>query len=204
MSYSSIKRKKCKCSEDCNKFPTLGYGGYFSLHAPAEIKERVGTKKDVAKRNKNARNKASNLLHKDSEADKSKLMGMADKLFSNYIKSRDSDEQGIVWCICCGLPFSLAGKQSGSNFPIVETLHYISRGVYFLRYDEVNAAAGCCYCNTQMMLQPYGEAAMNYRKKLVNTIGEMKVIQMEERRRMINKLTVEDLKEVIEKYKPKE
>lgn len=202
MSYSSIKSKKCKCG--CGKPPTLGYGGFKFSCAPAEIKDKVGTKRDVAKRNKNARNKVSSLLHKDSEADKSKLMRMADKLFSDYIKGRDSDEQGIVWCICCGLPFSLADKKNDSNFPIVETLHYVPRGVYSLRYDEVNAAAGCCYCNTQMMLQPYGEAAMNYRKKLVNTIGEMKVIQMEEQRRYVNKLSVDMLKDVIEKYKPKE
>ncbi len=63
--YSSIRKKRCKCSEICDKFPTLGYGGFFSHHAPEEIKERVGTKMDVAKKNAAARSLASREIHKE-------------------------------------------------------------------------------------------------------------------------------------------
>ena len=51
--YSSIAKKKCKCG--CDKWPTLGYGGYFSEHAPEEIKERVGGRQKVVARNRNKR-----------------------------------------------------------------------------------------------------------------------------------------------------
>lgn len=198
--YSSIKRKTCKCG--CGKNPTLGYGGYKYSCAPQEIKDKVGSKRDVAKRNKNARNRASLLLKRDNDADKTKLLQMADKLFSDYIKMRDSNEQGFVTCVCCGLHFHLKDKDASGNY-IVQTLHFIERGVYVLRHYEYNASAGCCYCNLQMHLNPHGKEYVAFRNKLVATIGEVKVSDMEAAKRGINKLTTEDLKSIIEKYKPK-
>lgn len=49
MAYSSIVKKKCKCG--CDKWPTLGWNGYFMAHAPQELKDKQ-TKKEVEKRNK--------------------------------------------------------------------------------------------------------------------------------------------------------
>ncbi|MCV6901058.1 hypothetical protein OE165_28900, partial [Escherichia coli] len=59
------------------------------------------------------------------------------------------------------------------------------------------------YCNLQMHINPYGKEYVSFRKKVVATVGEIKTSQMEEQRRMINKLSVEYLKEVIQKYSPK-
>ena len=64
--YSSIKRKKCKCGE-CDKYPTLGYGGYFSAHAPQELKDKVGSKKQVQAKNRYARNKVRSLVINDEK-----------------------------------------------------------------------------------------------------------------------------------------
>ena len=198
--YSTIKRKTCKCG--CNKYPTVGYNGFYSSHAPKEILDKVGTKRQVQKRNRAARNKISNLLKKDSEADKKSLLLMADKLFADFIKTRDSDEQGNINCVCCGLPFHLKDKDSGGNY-IVQCLHFIPRGVYVLRFYENNAAAGCSYCNLQMHINPNGKEYVSFRNKLVNTIGELKVSEMELCNRHINKLTAKDLEEIIDKYKTK-
>lgn len=199
MYNSTIKRKKCKCG--CHRYPTLGYSGYAAMCAPQEIKDKVGSKRDVARRNKNARNRTSNLLRKDSDADKTELLKIADKLFGDFIKLRDSNEQGVIICPCCGLPFSLKDKNPDGT-PVVQTLHFVSRSVYSLRFLPENSAAGNDKCNLMMHLNPYGKEYVNYRKKLVNTIGEVKVAEMEGARRNINKLTVEYLKEIIEKYKP--
>ena len=65
MIYSTIKRKKCKCG--CNKYPTLGWGGYFMAHAPQELKDKQ-TKKQVEKRNKAIRARISKMLHNVSES----------------------------------------------------------------------------------------------------------------------------------------
>src|SRR5437867_4350969 len=117
MAFSSIKRKKCKCSIGCLFYPSLGYSGYYSAHAPKEIIDKVGTKRDVARRNKDARNKASNLLKKDSDADKAKLLIMADKLFGDFIKKRDSDTDGNITCICCGKSYNVSDKTNdGSSY----------------------------------------------------------------------------------------
>lgn len=200
MAYSSIQKKKCKCG--CTKFPTLGYNGFNVKCAPKEVLEKVGTRKQVAQKNKNARNKTSLLLKKDSEADKSKLLAMADKLFGDFIKMRDSDEQGNITCVCCGLPFNVSDKD-GEGKSVVQPLHFVSRSVYSLRFDERNCHAGCGYCNLQMHLFPYGEQVVSYQNKLIEVLGIVEVMRMVEQKRMVNKLSVQDLKEVIEKYKPK-
>ena len=200
MAYSTIKRKTCKCG--CGKPTSLGYKGFRFSCAPAEIKERVGTKKDVAKRNKNARNKVSNLLHKDSEADKTKLLAMADKLFGDYIKERDSDANGNIICPCCKLSYNVKEKASDGTY-IVQPLHFVSRSVYSLRFDERQVYAGCCYCNFKMFANTEGEAVKNYQDMLVEKLGIVEVMRMVAQKRIINKLSVQDLKEVIERYKPK-
>lgn len=61
--FSTIAKKKCKCSEDCDKWPTLGYMGFNYAHASQEIKDKVGTKTAVARKNKNKRNALSRKLH---------------------------------------------------------------------------------------------------------------------------------------------
>jgi len=65
MAFSSIKRKKCKCSEFCEKYPTLGWNGYYMAHAPAELREKQ-TKKQVEKRNKANTAKISRLVHQQA------------------------------------------------------------------------------------------------------------------------------------------
>jgi len=64
MAYSTIVRKKCKCG--CHRWPATGYNGYSSVCAPAEIKEKVGNKRKVAQRNKNARLSAAFKIRKDT------------------------------------------------------------------------------------------------------------------------------------------
>ena len=63
MSYSSIVKKKCKCGK-CNHYPTLGFDGYFYLHAPEEIKLRQGDKAKRNYQNKVNRQKKSVLSRK--------------------------------------------------------------------------------------------------------------------------------------------
>lgn len=61
MAFSSIQKKKCKCG--CNRYPSLGYNGYSYNCAPQEIKDKVGSKQNVAQKNRNARNLASRKAH---------------------------------------------------------------------------------------------------------------------------------------------
>lgn len=201
MAYSSIKRKTCKCGNP-KCYPSLSFQGWNFKCAPPEVKDKLGTRKEIAKRNKNARNRASLLLKKDNDADKSKLLALADKLFGNFIKERDSDKDGNVICPCCKLSFNVGDKDSEGN-SIVQPLHFVSRAVYSLRFDETQVYAGDSGCNLHMHLYPDGVAVVNYQNMLIEKLGIVEVMRMVAQKRVVNKLTVNDLKEVIEKYKPK-
>ena len=49
--YSTIKRKPCKF-DGCTRMPTLGADGYCYQHIPDEIKEKLGTRRDLQKKAK--------------------------------------------------------------------------------------------------------------------------------------------------------
>jgi hypothetical protein len=61
-----------------------------------------------------------------------------DKIFSEYIRLRDANNDGIVRCYCCGK--SLPWRES-------ENMHFIPRRHLSLRYSETNCHAGCTGCN---------------------------------------------------------
>lgn len=191
---STIKQKKCRCSESCDKYPTLGYKGYFIHHFPGEIKKQQ-------KANKAKLSEISRKLHSTKADIKSDYLKMADIVFGKWIKDRDSDSAGNVTCVCCSQTFNLKDKDSsGGN--VIQTLHFVSRGTYSLRYSEINCHAGCCYCNLQMHLEPEGLAYKRFKQFLVDAVGEEEVADMEQQKRNINKITESELKQIIEQYKP--
>lgn len=55
MAYSTIVKKRCKCTEGCSKYPTLGCFGYYYGHLPDDLKEKVGNKHKLQVKNKNKR-----------------------------------------------------------------------------------------------------------------------------------------------------
>lgn len=185
---STIKQKKCKCSKDCDKYPTLGYKGYNVSHYPGE--KKLPNKITI---------KSSSKIKVDIKSD---YLKMADIMFGKWIKKRDADSRGNVTCICCSLTYNIKDKDSsGSN--IIQTLHFVPRGVYSLRYSENNCHAGCSMCNLQMHLEPTGLAYKRFKQFLNDALGEDEVNQMELEKRNINKLTESELKTIIDKYKTK-
>ena len=191
MAYNStIKQKKCKCG--CDKYPTIGYKGYFIHHFPGEIKKQQ-------KNNKASLSRLERNAHKVSNS-KSTYLQLADMLFSKFIKKRDSDSQGNITCVCCSQTANIKDKDKEGNM-IVNTMHFVSRGTYSLRFSEVNCHAGCCYCNADMHNEPEGLAYKRFRNYLVSCVGEDEVKNMELQKRNINKLSEGDLISIIEKYK---
>ncbi|RKY08530.1 MAG: recombinase, partial [Planctomycetota bacterium] len=55
-------------------------------------------------------------------------------LFSQYIRLRDTQDDGYCYCCCCGLPRHWKRMDAG---------HFISRGHLYLRYNEKNVHAQC-------------------------------------------------------------
>lgn len=61
--FNSTIKVKCKCSPDCEKVPTMSCYGYFYGHLPEDLKEKAGTKRKVAIKNRNKRVALSKNLH---------------------------------------------------------------------------------------------------------------------------------------------
>lgn len=59
--YSTITKKTCKCG--CGRMPSLGYNGFRFSCAPQDILDKVGSKKEVARKNKNNRLALGRKLH---------------------------------------------------------------------------------------------------------------------------------------------
>lgn len=69
---------------------------------------------------------------------KKSLISKLDKVFSRYIRLRDTDDNGYFKCPTCGriLPFDQA-----------DCSHYWSRTHYSTRWNEDNCVVECKHCN---------------------------------------------------------
>jgi len=125
-----ITRKKCKCSTDCDKFPTIGYGGYFATHATDELKKKVGTKRQVAVRNRNNRVALSAKLHKAQKAANSeqelwywaRRYEMVGKCSENGCNepTNKKDDRYYRWSVCHLVPKSLCPSVATNFYNWIE------------------------------------------------------------------------------------
>ncbi len=93
------------------------------------------------------------------------LQRKLDRIFSEYIRLRDSDEKGYCRCITCGTPHPWKEMDCG---------HYCGRRHLATRYHEMNCHAQCKHCNGFMEGQHF-----IYRRKLVEMYGEAAVQRIE-------------------------
>lgn len=90
---TAIRKKRCKCSPDCKLYPTLGYEGFAFKHTPEEVLEKVGSKRKLANKKKNARLSAAFKIRKDAYSeDKEKL--------HLWHLARRYEAKGICSCGC--------------------------------------------------------------------------------------------------------
>jgi len=66
------------------------------------------------------------------------LVHTLDRVFSEFIRLRDSDAEGYCTCITCGQRFFWKDGDAG---------HFIQRDRKATRWDEKNVAAQCKHCN---------------------------------------------------------
>lgn len=71
-------------------------------------------------------------------AERQKLVHKLDDAFSEYIRLRDADENGIVTCITCG---------DKHHWRDVDCGHYILRGNAATRWELKNSHGQCGLCN---------------------------------------------------------
>lgn len=118
---------------------------------------------------------------------KETLKKKLDAVFSEYIRLRDTRENGMFTCISCNriLPYEQA-----------DCGHYINRKHMATRFSEKNCNAQCRSCNR------YDEGNMQgYRRGLIAKYGESVVLMLESMKNKINKISEYDYIVMIEYYR---
>jgi hypothetical protein len=75
---------------------------------------------------------------KPKKTDRQRLIAKLDTVFSEYIRLRDSDQNGICKCITCG---------EYKHWREIDCGHFISRDHHGVRWEEENCHAQCQSCN---------------------------------------------------------
>ena len=96
---------------------------------------------------------------KSSKSDRKYWIDQLDKVFSLYIRLRDSKVYRFraFKCISCG---------DVKPFEQMDCGHFISRNCYALRWNEMNCSGECSRCNRML-----GDHLIGYRKNLIIKLG---------------------------------
>lgn len=112
-----------------------------------------------------------------------------DRIFSEYIRRRDSDSNGIGRCISCDEFVHWQKADAG---------HYVNRKHMSLRYDERNVNLQCRACNR------YDEGnASGYTKGLVNKYGASVLEYLEVKKHNQSKMGEFEIRALIDVYQKK-
>jgi hypothetical protein len=112
-----------------------------------------------------------------------KLKAKADKVFSQYVRIRDSGRDGFAHCITCDKRAHWKELQNG---------HFVSRACNLLRYDDENCNAQCSGCNLFKSGDLY-----QYAIKLDMKYGDGTAEKLHAQRRVSHKLTIGELEQII-------
>ena len=109
------------------------------------------------------------------------LRSKLDRIFSEYIRLRDTDEGGCGKCISCGKIIHYKEGDAG---------HYVNRKHLSLRYDEKNVNIQCRACNrfdegnmigyNHGLVEKYGDGVINYLNVKRFNICKMGKVEYEE------------------------
>jgi len=111
------------------------------------------------------------------------LKRKADALWSQYIRLRDADKDGMVKCISCDKVGYWKTMQNG---------HFVSRSSSSLRFDEENCNAQCVGCNMFKQGNQYA-----YAIALDLKYGDGTAKKLHDKRFETHKWTVPELEEII-------
>lgn len=112
-----------------------------------------------------------------------KLKKKADVVWSQYIRLRDSDRNGMVKCISCDTVKHWKEMQNG---------HFVTRGVNSLRYDEQNCNGQCVACNMFKSGNLF-----EYGRQLDLKYGDGTAEALHARRFETHKLKIDELEDII-------
>lgn len=119
---------------------------------------------------------------------KSSLVKKLDKVFSEFIRLRDTKDWNFQYgrCISCGRILPWVKLQCG---------HFYSRIKMNTRFDEKNCNAECVFCNIYS-----SDHLIGYRKNLVKKIGEKEVDMLDIRAHQTKNYSLFELQMLIKHY----
>jgi hypothetical protein len=117
------------------------------------------------------------------------LIKTLDRIFSEYIRLKATNDDGYCQCITCGKWFHWKNIHCG---------HFISRKEHVTRYDEINCNPQCCQCNTYRQ----GEW-LAYESALIRKYGKDEIKILKQKALIGGKFTKDLLIEMIRKYQEK-
>lgn len=170
-----MRTKEKKCKQCGNKFsPRNSFQKTCSVECAIE---------DGKKESKKVWNKEKK-VRLEALMTASEWRNVLQKVFNTYIRERDKGKP----CISCDRPV-VNGHAS----------HFWSVGSYpNLRFDEMNCHKSCNFCNLHL----HGNL-IEYALRLPKRIGQEEFDKLNERRNGKLKLTIPEIKELIEVYKQK-
>lgn len=123
---------------------------------------------------------------KKTTRSKPNLIKKLDKVFSAYIRLRDTMPSGFFKCISCG---QIKPFEQGDNG------HYVNRQHMSLRFSEMNCNMQCRKCNR------FDEGnIMGYRQGLVRKYGEQRVVLLESKKHETKHWSDFELEAMIKHY----
>lgn len=163
---------RCKCCKE--KFEPIRFNHKYCLKDEC-IRAFVAETKEKAWKHTKTRMKAELKTTSDWLKD-------AQKVFNAWIRKRDAGRE----CISCGKP----PKKANCG-------HYYSQGGHSnVRFDEDNCHLQCEHCNTYL-----SGNLLNYQIGIEKRIGAQRLIELQGRAHIVKKWSVDELKEIIKKYK---
>lgn len=105
-------------------------------------------------------------INKYGSVSTNNLQKKAVKIFNEFIRLRDSDENGNFICIACGKPKPKGQLQAGHYYPSGQNP--------VVRLDERNVNGECVHCNYYS-----GEHLIWYKKRLIEKIGSEELESLE-------------------------
>jgi 5-methylcytosine-specific restriction endonuclease McrA len=75
---------------------------------------------------------------KPAKTDRQKLINKLDTSFSEFVRLRDSDHQGVCRCITCN---------DFKHWSQMDAGHFVTRDNHATRWEEENVNAQCQHCN---------------------------------------------------------
>lgn len=161
------KKKKCvSCGKDCY---------IFSKGRCADCARIEDTQKRMEK-------ESEKMI---KEEDLSGLIEDADRIFSQYIRLKYANKDGVVACYTCG---------NKKHWTLMQNGHYVKRGHLYLRWDERNCRPQDADCNEMK-----GGNLTEYTRRLDKENPGITDILKEEMR-LVHKPTREEIRAVISEY----